>query len=186
MNKLTVLLNCILLFLATGCNTVPEKSHERFTVQNAVVIDEQTQLMWSRCLLGTQWNGSHCAGKPKQYSWAQIHDVVKTLDYAGYNDWRVPTLDELKSLAVSQSTPPQLEIFYLDDTIFAMPDCQGTKTNAGTGHNGHWCWHWTDSPIAGSGHYAWILYFGYGYGSANYEADRFPLRIVRKSNPKPD
>jgi hypothetical protein len=25
----------------------------------------------------------------------------------------------------------------------------------------------------------WIVYFDYGYGSANYEADMFALRLVR-------
>ncbi len=175
----------VLLSLSTlACSSLPTATEpaNRFLAQKQTVIDTSSDLMWSRCLLGASWNGTTCEGRPTQYGWQEIHDVVKTLNYAGYSDWRVPTLEELKSLAVSKSSPPELEKFYLDNQIFPIPNCQGKQTGAGLNSNGHICWHWTDSPIEGSKHYAWILYFGYGYGSANYEADTFPLRLVRNAD----
>lgn len=175
----------VLLSLSTlACSPLPITTEQanRFLAQKQTVIDTRSDLMWSRCLLGASWNGTTCEGRPTQYGWQEIHDLVKTLNYAGYSDWRVPTLEELKSLAVRKSSPPELEKFYLDNEVFPIPNCQGKQTAAGLNSNGHICWHWTDSPIEGSRHYAWILYFGYGYGSANYEADTFPLRLVRNAD----
>lgn len=159
-------------FQATQTQTI-----ERFQLQNDLALDTRSGLMWTRCLQGTTWNGYTCTGIPSLYSWQQLQTIPKTVNYQGYSDWRTPTLEELKTLANSDSTTPLANIPHLNQVVFPMPNCLGVE--AGLTKDNHACWQWTSTPIEGSGHYAWIVYFGYGYGSANYEVDTFALRLVR-------
>lgn len=151
----------------------PTQTTGRFQTQNDLVLDTTSNLMWTRCLQGATWNGFTCDGKPTLYSWQQSQELAKKLNYAGYNDWRVPTLEELKSLAEKDTVAPKAAIPYLNQSVFPILNCRSLDSD------GHSCWHWTSSRIDGSDHYAWIVYFGYGYGSANYETDAFALRLVR-------
>jgi hypothetical protein len=57
-----------------------------------VVIDHATDLMW------------HQSGSGKSMEWNQANGWVRSLNsrrYAGFNDWRLPTLDEAASLLES-------------------------------------------------------------------------------------
>jgi hypothetical protein len=155
-------------------------SADRFQVGDNVVIDSRSNLMWSRCLLGAFWNGMSCAGLPTVYSWTQVQTLVRTIDYAGYNDWRIPTLDELKSLAEQDSVVPMLKTTYLNQAVFPMQNCQRTQFDVSNSSEQR-CWHWTSTPIEASDHYLWIVYFGYGYGSGNDTTDAFALRLVRNN-----
>ncbi len=181
-----IIIGTLLSLVAMACTELPKsmpttQTIDRFQVQHDVVTDTRSHLMWSRCLLGATWNGISCEGKPSKYSWQQIHNLVRTLNYAGYSDWRVPSFEELKSLADSESSAPMIKISYLNPTVFPMPNCQGAKSGLGLNNDGHVCWHWSSTTIEGSKHYVWIMYFGYGHGSANYEADMFALRLVRNN-----
>ncbi len=69
-------------FLQRGCKTVDHKREK-------LVIDRATELTWQR-------SGSSDAityNEAKKY----IHELNKQ-KFAGYNDWRFPTLDEAMSL----------------------------------------------------------------------------------------
>jgi hypothetical protein len=53
--------------------------------------------MWKRCSEGL--SGVNCEeGKVKRYTWNEAVQRFKHIDYAGYSDWRMPTIDELKTL----------------------------------------------------------------------------------------
>jgi hypothetical protein len=60
-----------------------------------VVVDTRSGLMWSR--------NFNIAGKKMDWSdamkWAEGGIFSKRLDYAGYSDWRLPTIEELKTFA---------------------------------------------------------------------------------------
>ncbi len=60
-----------------------------------VVFDTKTNLMWVR-------NGN-LAGK--KMTWREAIEYCERLNYAGYSDWRLPTIDELKTLIKKDEIP---------------------------------------------------------------------------------
>jgi hypothetical protein len=75
---------------------------DRYQVKDGLVKDTVTGLMWMRCSLGQIWNGSTCQGEVKKYKWDEAMKQNNS-SYAGFNDWRVPTIQELKSLVYCSS-----------------------------------------------------------------------------------
>lgn len=155
----------------------PTQTIGRFQIQNDLVVDVKSKLMWTRCLLGETWNGFTCMGNANLYSWHLIQSASKSARYGGYADWRTPTLDELKTLADVNPGLQNTTIPYLNQAVFPTPNCYGGATEMDS--NNKACWHWTSSLIEGSDHYAWSVYFGYGYGSINYGKEAVALRLVR-------
>lgn len=180
-----IVISTLLSLSALACSELPkstpiEQTIERFQVRENTVLDTRSRLMWTRCLLGATWNGTTCEGKASSYGWRQAQELAENSTYADFNDWRVPTLEELKSLADKETAVPMVKIPNINQTVFPTPSCQGA-TRTVLHHDGHSCWQWTSTPIKDSRHYMWIVYFDYGYGSANYEADMFALRLVRNN-----
>jgi hypothetical protein len=178
-----IVISTLLSLSALACSELPKpapvgQTIGRFQVQDHVVIDTRSNLMWTRCLLGATWNGTTCEGKATSYGWQQAQELAKHSTYADFDDWRIPTFEELKSLADKETAVPMVKIPNINQTVFPTPNCQGA-TRSAAHHDGHSCWQWSSTPIEGSQHYIWIVYFDYGYGSANYEADMFALRLVR-------
>ncbi len=65
---------------------------------DGTVLDETTQLLWDK-------EGSSYPG-----TWKDAQDYVNTLNkktFAGYSDWRLPTINELMSLFVANASPFQ-------------------------------------------------------------------------------
>lgn len=73
------------------------KTIDRYQVKGGLVKDTETGLMWMRCSLGQTWKGPDCIGKPADMTWEQASTAFKNFEYAGYNDWRLPKPDELKT-----------------------------------------------------------------------------------------
>lgn len=172
-----------LTLIACSHTAVSERSAQaidRFQVQDDVVTDTRSQLMWTRCLLGATWNGTTCEGKAASYGWQEAQDRLKTFIYAGYGDWRIPTLAELKTLVdnETETAVPTVKIPHVNQSVFPTPYCKGAARGPAD-HDGHSCWQWTSTPVESNAHYGWIVYFDYAYHSGIYEADRFALRLVR-------
>ena len=74
----------------------------KFIVQDGVATDPETGLMWLRFAHGQRWENGTVSGDVKGAMWDDAMETPDTFNqqggYAGYNDWRVPTIDELKSL----------------------------------------------------------------------------------------
>lgn len=75
--------------------------------QNGTVFDTVTGLMWERCPEGrtyndngtpTDFNDDICSGSTKTYVWKDALQVASSSSFAGYSDWRVPNVKELRSI----------------------------------------------------------------------------------------
>ncbi|GAK59126.1 serine/threonine protein kinase [Candidatus Vecturithrix granuli] len=125
-----------------------------FEKQGEVVIDHATGLMWQQSGSGTYMN----------YTKAQ--EYIKNLNrqqFAGYNDWRLPTIPELMSL---------LEPKRASDGLYIDPIFDRTQM---------WCWSADIIQIKdeGSSGSAWHVYFSYGNARWNDFYNDGYVRAVR-------
>ena len=68
---------------------------------DGTVTDTTTDLMWQQCHYGQTWDGAQCTGSAGTRTWNQAFAYVqelKAINYLGYDDWRLPTRNELQSL----------------------------------------------------------------------------------------
>lgn len=63
---------------------------------DGTVSDTRTGLMWKRAAEGQGWNGSSCTGEAIRI---RLQDAIAIRsNFSGYNDWRLPTIEELQAL----------------------------------------------------------------------------------------
>ena len=70
-------------------------------LDHGVWTDLRTGLMWCRFSIGQQWiNGKGIGEAATSIDFSLAEDVCKSFRLAGFNDWRLPTIDELKTLMI--------------------------------------------------------------------------------------
>jgi uncharacterized protein (TIGR02145 family) len=145
---------------------------------DGTVTDTKTKLMWKKCSEGQ--SGNHCSGKGKRYSWKDAMQRFKHVSFAGYNNWRMPTRKELRTLVYCSNGIPQKEAW--DYTCSGKNKRKGDyqaptiKSNAFP-NVGKDAWYWSSSPNAGNSNVAWYVSFSYGNGSYKYY--KGSVRLVR-------
>lgn len=85
---------------------------------NGTVTDNKTGLMWKKCLQGLQ--GQQCNGKAGQFTWDMaLKEVNSTSNsgFAGYSDWRLPSVQELSSLVEPQCNNPAINPYVFPHTL---------------------------------------------------------------------
>ena len=75
---------------------------------DGTVIDTATGLMWMRPALGQSWNGITTIGVPKKYGLEEAKKI--THNFAGFQDWCLPTIDELSSIVNHAYHSPTINI----------------------------------------------------------------------------
>lgn len=70
---------------------------------DGTVTDTRTGLMWDRCVATQEWDGTTCqGGAPSGSNWLPGLNLVQSLnasDHRGFDDWRLPNVKELASIA---------------------------------------------------------------------------------------
>ena len=77
-------------------------SDTRFKKTELVVYDKETKLIWQR------------KGSSKKMSWSNAKEYCENLLWGGYDDWRLPTIDELKSIVDYSRYNPAIDTDYFD------------------------------------------------------------------------
>ena len=109
-----------------------------FGEQEGVIYDLKTGLMWQQ------------GGSPDKMKFEPTKNWIAELNrkqYAGYNDWRLPTLEEAMSLMEPKKLNGDLYI----DPIF----------------DSNQSWIWTSDPYSGASA-QWVVHFNYGKCSAHH------------------
>ena len=132
-----------------GCSSIKHDYNLKAIKGDVVVVDNATGLMW------------HQSGSDDEMEWDEAKEWVEDLNseegYAGYQDWRLPTVDEAVSLLESSEKNGDLYI----DPVFSKKQR----------------WIWTGDSKAGS-EAAWYVNFGHGSVSWN-DFSSFIVRPVR-------
>ena len=63
-----------------------------------IYFDLVTHIRWTRCSVGQSWDGLTCSGEPIQMTWRQALNLATEFDFAGLDNWRLPSAEELQSL----------------------------------------------------------------------------------------
>ena len=67
---------------------------------HTVYVDSHSDLMWQDAPYTDAEDGAYARGHSvgKAGNWRHAVDYCRRLDYAGYTDWRLPTVDELQAV----------------------------------------------------------------------------------------
>ncbi|KOR29723.1 hypothetical protein TI04_07925 [Achromatium sp. WMS2] len=173
-------------------------SHGHYLIHpNGTVTDTRNGLMWKRCAEGKTWDGKTCVGKANTMSWDQTMNVIvedrgflgfgkkERIEqkswpvFAGYSDWRMPTIEELRTLVHCSSGNQQ----YWNETSKEKFRCGGNYERPTIDkvvfYNTGSTWFWSASAYAFGSINAWGLDFKYGNGYWDDKSDAGQVRLVR-------
>jgi hypothetical protein len=120
---------------------------------HVAVIDTRTNLMWA----------AH-DGSKNALPFEKCAAACKKLNVAGFNDWRMPTVEELFLLADRSKHSPAID-------TDAFPSCTGG-------------WYWSSTVDASSPSVcAWSVYFDYGSAGCYLQYSNGRVRAVRSVSP---
>ncbi len=117
---------------------------------NGTVTDIETKLMWQQ-------------GKAGGMDWNEAKLYCQGLSLAGYTDWRLPKLFELKTLVDLDQNPPRINHTYFPNTVSS--------------------YYWSSTTNANYTINAWGVYFGYGPGHMHGKGGSYYVRAVRGGQP---
>lgn len=127
----------------------------RFTLQEDLVTDKKTGLIWQRCMAGQSWNSAtqSCDGIGLKLNWKDALERVP-------EGWRLANISELFSIMEYSCVRPAVNL-----TVF--PNASDEML-------------WTSTPLTTSAKLAWVMQSSNGQ-SANLRKDVFQLnyRLVK-------
>lgn len=132
-------------FIMIGADGRPLDSNDE---PHVAVYDGLRDLTWSRTNVGSE-----------RMNWKDADAACRSLNLAGHQDWRLPTIQELLSIVDYERKEPAIDT--------ALFDCEPS-------------WYWTSTPAAASpADCAWFVYFGDGLSNWNSRGADCYVRAVR-------
>ena len=128
----------------------------RFQVnaKEGTVLDTQARLTWKICAEGMIYLNGRCTGNA-EFTWDY---AAKNFDDKA-NGWRLPSIDELKSIVEKRCTEPAIN-------LQVFPNTQPLSF-------------WSASSDAGDPDYAYNIYFGRGLVGNYLKINSFYVRLVK-------
>ncbi|TAL51675.1 MAG: DUF1566 domain-containing protein [Methylovulum sp.] len=132
---------------------------------DGTAIDTETRLMWCRFSLGQTWRENAVQGDAKVYIWHDALDAAQTFNrqggYAGYTDWRIPGINELKTLL--DRPVGTAGAHFINNLVFLKNPP----------------WVWSSTPYAGYGGGSWYVNFSEGIAVNESPSFHRAVRLVR-------
>lgn len=146
--------------------------------QDDTVTDYSTGLMWKKFSEG-QRSITCGKGMVRQYTWDYAVNRFKQTSFAGYNDWRLPTVEELRSLIDCEH---KRATTFIDNGYreFSMEkQCDKLTINSAVFPNTSPTRYWTSTTFYNKEAYAWCLHFDSGQDEENLKYYNASVRLVR-------
>jgi hypothetical protein len=139
---------------------------------DGTITDTKTGLMWKRCSEGL--SGDNCKdGEIEKYKWDDAVKSFDTVKYAGYGDWRLPTIEELKTLVYCSKGVKSKDDGECND------GSERPTINQQAFPNTEANWYWSGSPHAYYSDYASFVVFRNGSSFAVSRVSPSAVRLVR-------
>ncbi|CAK8720041.1 MAG: Caspase domain-containing protein [Candidatus Electronema aureum] len=164
--------------------TLPEKPRQNADLQkgrtigqyidygDGTITDTKSGLMWKRCPEGLF--GVNCEeGKIETYKWDDVFQRFKNIEYAGYSDWRLPTIAELKTLVYCSNGVKDKDYGRCNEGSEEPTINQQAFPNTEANY------FWSGSPHADNSDLAWYVHFAYGSSSISNRVNSDAVRLVR-------
>lgn len=120
----------------------------------AFVRDDSTGIV-TDTTTGLNWQDNETVSK----SWIQAIDYCEALTLGGYDDWRLPNQNELRSIVDRSKKNPAI------DNSFKTIDISNS--------------YWSSTTVYEYNNLAWLVSFSIGYGNKNSKSYEFNVRCVR-------
>ena len=139
---------------------------------------------------GNMWSAASQSG---YLDWQEAVSYCKNLNELGYSDWKLPTVDKLRTLIrncskteTGGSCPVTDNCINNDDCIYSEEECRCDLIyNDQEGYysklDDHWLSFWSSDNAWDSDH-AWVVYFGTAEVSYFSKDDLMHARCVRKAD----
>ncbi|AGA89310.1 Protein of unknown function (DUF1566) [Thioflavicoccus mobilis 8321] len=125
---------------------------------DGTITDLATGLIWKQCTEGS--NGSDCGeGHPALFTYPVALRIAADAEFAGSDHWRLPTKEELDTLADRNCQDPVIDIRYFPNTPAD--------------------WFWSASTGGGATYYAWGVNFADGKVGGDAKSGIGYVRLVR-------
>lgn len=131
-------------------------------LEHGVWTDPKTGLMWARISIGQEWNNGQCIGDADFMDWITAQKACRNFRLAGYHDWRLPTIDELKTIMKKG-----ISGYNCHHDVLSKPK----KRIYGS--------YWSISECDFYHDFAWIVYFGGGSAGGYSKNNDYYVRAVR-------
>ena len=123
-------------------NTLPQNT---FNIKEDIVTDEVTNLDWTHDFVSSK-------------TWDEALNYCETLDYGSATDWRLPNINELRTLVNVEDIRPASN----------FPDI-------------NWIDYWSSTSYWGNAEGVWTVDMEYGWSSPQYKTSSFAVLCVRES-----
>ena len=91
-----------------GTDAPSMPAHQFDVHDDGTITDAAAGLMWKRCLQGK--SGPDCAtGDAAEFRWVDALNDARGESFSGYEDWRLPKVDELCSIVAADATNPAVD-----------------------------------------------------------------------------
>ncbi len=156
--------NTALVRLVSG-NKLSKSSYTKLDAQGnppdsdadlACIRDENSGLIWE-VKTSDNWGESYSYTDAGNYS-----QTANASSLCGYNDWRLPDIEELATLVDYEKEQPAIDSEYFPNTLSDS--------------------YWSASPHATSSSQAWAVNFGNGRVVAATQSSTYAVRLVRGGN----
>ena len=136
-------------------------------LDKGVWTDPKTGLMWARISIGQKWENGQCVGNAQKIDWFDAQTACKNFRLAGFNDWKLPTIDELKTLIIKEEAG-----YNSPQNILFQPK------------KDYWGFYCSDSTYVGYDGNAWFIGyvdFDLGYSHYYHKNSYIYVRAVRNN-----
>lgn len=135
----------------------------KFIINEGIITDTETDLTWLRFAIGQAWQNNTVVDNANTFTWQQALDITTEFNrrggYAGFTDWRLPTINELKTFFGKIRG----QLFIDIDQIFPNND-----------NNIRF---WSSSPNADNSNNAWVFF--YLFDMHDDKSSKYLVRLVR-------